>query len=147
MSKENKAIVVITIVAYIILVVMLLTSCKTIHVGGGTHKADSVRVEMRVDTFMQVVKDSVTIQLPCSDSIEVAYVDRWHTNTIYKTRDIHDTIAVCKVDSVPYAVEVEKVVTKNSGFAMFAIWHTIGTWIILLAALAIWLFKKFYLRR
>lgn len=142
MSKENKAIVAITIVAYIILVVMLLTSCKTIHVGCGTHKADSVRVEMRVDTFMQVVKDSVTIQLPCSDSIEVAYVDRWHTNTLYKTRDVHDTIAVHEVDSVPYAVEVEKVVTQNSGFARFAIWWFVGSLLIILLVAGICLARR-----
>lgn len=144
MSKENKAIVAATIAAFIILVVMLLTtSCKTIQV------VPEIHTEYVHDTIREQHVDSV-------------WQDRWHTeftkgDTVYvkdstsrvqvKTDDKVKVVEVAVHDSVPYAVEVEKVVTKNSRFARFAIWHTIGTWIILLAALAIWLFKKFYLRR
>lgn len=126
----------ILVVIALLLCITIISACKTIKVEGGTHKRDSVRIEQRVDTFMLRVTDSVTIQLPCSDSIEVAYIDRWHTETVYKTRDIHDTLQVCKVDSVPYPVEVEKVVVRNSPFAKFCVWWTIGS--LLLIAVSIY---------
>lgn len=127
----------LAIVAIVVWATML-TGCKTIKVGTA-HDKDSVRVEYRVDSFTHVIRDSVRIQLPCNDSIEVAYIDRWHTEYKDRTLKVHDTIQVCSTDTIYQPYPVKEVVTKNSGFARFCIWHTIVVWIIILLASAIWL--------
>lgn len=120
------------------------SGCKTIKVGQ-SHDKDSVRVEYRVDSFTHVIRDSVRVQLPCSDSIEVAYVDRWHTEYKDRTIKLHDTIRVCSTDTIYQPYPVKEVVTKNSGFAKFCIWHTIILWIILAIGITIWILLKVYL--
>lgn len=104
-----------------LVIAAVFSCCKTI-VPCVSHDSDSVRVDVRVDTFYRHTRDSVRIQLPCSDTIEVAYMERWHTDTIYKVREAHDTINVCKVDSIPYAVEVVKPERYVPGFARFCMW-------------------------
>lgn len=143
-KKESKLWAVLALILTVILC-LASVSCRVIRVNGGSHHSDSIRIEQRVDTFVQVLKDSVTIQLPCSDSISVAYVDRYHTDTRYIRTLLHDTIRTERIDSIPYPVEVERVVTKNSGFANFCIWVF---WILVTAIVCIvgcWVIRKFVL--
>lgn len=141
----GSTILAVLLIVFLVGYITSLTGCKTVKVGT-SHDKDSVRVEYRVDSFTQIVRDSVRIQLPCSDSIEVAYVDRWHTEYKDRTFKIHDTIRVCSTDTIYQPYPVVEYKTKNSGFARFCIWWTIGTWIIILLTLVIWLLKM-YIRR
>lgn len=144
-EKDTKRLWWLLVVMTSVALVIMFSGCKTIHVGQ-SHDRDSVRVEYRVDSFTHIIRDSVRVQLPCSDSIEVAYVDRWHTEYVKDKSIMHDTISVCSTDTIykPYRIEVEKEV--NSGFAKFCIWWTIGSW-LLIALLIMWNVVKLYMRR
>lgn len=143
-EKDTKRLWWLLVVMTAVALVIMFTGCKTIHVGQA-HDRDSVRVEYRVDSFTHIIRDSVRVQLPCSDSIEVAYVDRWHTEYKDRTMKLHDTISVCSTDTIyrPYRVEVEKVV--NSGFAKFCIWWFVGS-LLLIALMIAWNVLKLYMR-
>lgn len=80
----------------------------------------------RVQYITKVQHDSIYIHNVKTDSVYVKdsiYIDR-SGDTIYKevwrwrTKEIalHDTTVVCKTDSIPYPVEVVKVVKKTNGF-------------------------------
>lgn len=142
-QNERYYALVLTIIMCILLIGCVLTSCKTISVGT-KHDRDSIRIEYRTDTLTIRTLDSVRIQLPCSDSIEVAYVDRWRTNTIHHSTAIHDTIRVCSTDTIYQPYEVPVIKTQNSRFATFCIWHTIIIWVLIVLAMAVWILKKFY---
>lgn len=120
--KKDKLWAVLALILTVILCFVLI-SCKTIKVEGETHKRDSTRVEYRVDSFYHYIHDSVRVQLPCSDSIDVAYVERWHDEEIRDKKALHDTIRIERLDSIPYPVEVEKVVIQNSPMAKAALWY------------------------
>lgn len=175
MSKENKAIVAATIAAFIILVVMLLTtSCKTI--------VETIEVEKVVeyhhrDTTIVTEADSASMLalLECDSNYNVvmndlsiangkrlemeAKLNKVNNKKVALNVDCHEDslqhhiewleqkLSEKKTGTLIKEVEVEKEIIRNSHFARFAIWHTIGTWAILLGELAVWLFKKFYLRR
>lgn len=146
-EDENKKANYAIWAVFVFTMVVLLwgtTACKTRYIPVvEEHTKDSVKNEVKVDTFYQVVKDSVVVQMPCNDSIEVAYVDRWHTDYIYKVKEVHDTTQVVQVDKEPQIVEVEKVITKNSRFANFSI-----CWFFLsIAAIAIRLYFKIVMKR
>lgn len=124
------------------------TACKTVYVPVvETHETDSVRIETRVDTFYQHTHDSVRVQLPCSDSIEVAIIERWHTDTIREKSVQTDTVTVAQRDSVPQIVEVEKVVTENSPFARFCICYFFLSILLALITCIIYFAMKYYLRK
>lgn len=122
-----------------------LNGCKAVKVGA-SHDRDSIRTEMRVDTFTRVVRDSVRVQLPCSDTIEVAYIDRWHKETIVQKSIERDTVRVCTTDTIRQPYPVEKVVVKNSGFARFCIWVVVILFVILLLNIAWRIFKVLNMR-
>ena len=124
----------------IILVSILFCGCRNPHFG--THVQDSTRVVHRIDTFMVYAHDSVIMQMPCSDSIEIAYVDRWHTNTIYKNAAVHDTISTYRLDSVPFPVYIEKEVVRNSKTATFALWYMWTSFVLIAAGIALFIYRK-----
>lgn len=121
--------------------VFAFTGCKTVQVGQ-SHDRDSVRVEYRVDSFTHVIRDSVRIQLPCNDSIEVAYVDRWRTNTIYRYTALRDTIRVCSTDTIYQPYEVPVIKTQNSKFATFCIWNSVIIWVIIAITLSLLIYRR-----
>lgn len=125
-----------------ILMIAGMTGCKTTRVGT-QHDRDSVRVEYRTDTFTQVIRDSVVKQMPCSDSIEIAYIDRWRTNTIYRSTALHDTIRVASTDTIYQPYEVVKYKTHNSPFATCCIGIVIAILVILFIYLAIKIYIRF----
>lgn len=147
-TEDERANLVIKLLAVLAIVLLIwgMASCKTVYVPVvEEHTKDSVRTEVRVDTFYREIKDSVVVQMPCNDSIEIAYVDRWHTDTKYIIREVHDTTTVAQVDKEPQIVEVEKVVTQNSGLAKFCIWFFFIVLAVVLGVIGWKLFKKFYL--
>ena len=118
------------------LCIWLMTSCKTqvvtvpeVHteyVHDTLHTRDSIHIY----TSVHIKGDTVY-----HDSI--VYVDRWRDKIV-------ETI---QRDSVPYPVEVEKLVTVRSGYDRFCSW---AFWIIVALVLlyvAWWAFKKFYLHK
>lgn len=143
-DKRAKNAIWVLLAVSMVLLAWGATSCRTYVPVVEEHTKDSVRVELRVDTFYQVVSDSVVVKLPCSDSIEVAYVDRWHTNTIYKVRERVDTIRYEQIDSIPYIKEVAgPVVYKNNRFGNFCI-----VWFMLtIAYICIRLYFKMVLKK
>ena len=88
-----------------------------------------------------------------TDSIYVAHYIRekndtvFVTDTLFKFKYLDKVQIVQTTDSVPYPVEVVKEVHVRNGYDRFVSW---GFWILavlLLARVAWWAFKTFYLRR
>ncbi len=141
--RETKfvALLIAAILAFL-LVSILLSGCKTVRVGT-SHERDSVRIEQQVDTFIREIIDSVRVQMPCSDTIEVAYVERWRTEYVKQKTASVDTFYLSKCDTIfqPYPVKEE--VIKNSGFAKLCIWYF---WITFVSFL-IYLLLRYLKRR
>lgn len=94
-----------------------ICSCRTIYAPtNGNHSRDSVRVEHRIDSVVQVIHDSVTVQMPCNDSIEVAYIDRWRTEYRDRKVAVHDTIVKHTIDTIYTPVEVIREVEVHGFF-------------------------------
>lgn len=119
---------------------MAVAGCKSVQPVIVEHvKHDSIYVQqIRQDSiyihdsvFMDRSKDTVTIY-------------KYHTD--YRYRFLHDTVAVTKVDSIPYAVEVVKEVRKPNGWDKFCHWITAIAIVALLLFVAYKLIKL-YLRR
>lgn len=118
------------------LCIYFMTSCKTqgvivpeIHTEY-VHDTLNTRDSIYIYTREYVKGDTVY-----KDSI--VYRDRWRDKIV-------ETI---QRDSIPYPVEVEKLVTVRSGYDRFCSW---AFWIIVALVLlyvAWWAFKKFYLHK
>ena len=113
-----------------------LTGCKT-----QTVVVPEIREITTHDTIVRV------------DSVYRAHYIREKGDTVFVTDTVlkyvfKDKVQIVnKIDSVPYAVEVVKEVHKRNGYDRFVSW---GFWVLLvllLARLAWWAFKTFYLRR
>lgn len=127
-SWISHVVLAIVAILYAIVIVSLLSGCKTQHIPCISHDSDSVRVVVKTDTFWRATHDSVRIQLPCSDTIEVAYLERWHIDTIRTKSVQHDTIAVCKMDTIFEAVEVPVPTRERNWYDRFT---SAGFWILL----------------
>ena len=138
MTKQDAICLVksVTIWGTVLLLCWAFFGCKTqlvtvpeIHteyVHDTLHTRDSIHIY----TSVYIKGDTVY-----HDSI--VYVDRWRDKTV-------ETI---QRDSIPYPVEVEKIVTVRSGYDRFCSW---AFWIIVALVLlyvAWWAFKTFYLRK
>lgn len=149
MNEDDKAKLAIMAIAAASLLwfFMCLYGCKTQYIPGNeVHTKDSANISVRVDTFIHHTRDSIVTKLPCSDTIEVAYVDRWHYERITEKQIKNDTIRVASNDSIPVIVEVEKEVVRNSWFAKFCIWLVILGAIAAAATIAYKVIKRIYIR-
>lgn len=126
-----------------------LFGCKTHYAPVDVHDRDSTHVQIKTDTFWRHTIDSIVTQMPCSDSIEVAYEHVYHSDIIRDKQTIHDTTIVNNTDTIyqPYEVIVEKEIVRNSKFATFCVWHTFAVWAILAIIIAVFITKKIYLRK
>lgn len=104
--KERHA--VIWMVVYIVsacLIALAFTSCKTKY----------VTVEKVHDVYHNVtdtIRDSIKHVVKVKEYIKGDTVYQYHTEYLYKDRwKVHDSIIIQR-DSVPYPVEVEKIVEK-----------------------------------
>lgn len=120
---------VLSIVTFVIVSVLLLTSCTTTKVV----EVEKVRTDTTYITKWQW--DSVWLH----DSIRVrekgdsVWVERWHTKFV--EREVHDTLYQAKTDSIPVPYEVIKEVP-----APLSWWQRVRLWlgnIVLLALLGV----------
>ena len=141
-QKETLVIIgkVLLVWALIVMIVLFLfTGCKS--------------VKTVVEVRDHYVHDTTQV-------VDSVYQDRVHYiyqrgDTVYKTDSVFlykykylDRVKVEEVrDSIPYPVEVEKVVYKRSGYDKFCSWFFWIVVVLALLAAAWWAFKKFYLRR
>ena len=118
-----------SIVTFVIVSVLLLTSCTTTKVV----EVEKVRTDTTYITKWQ--RDSVWLH----DSIRVrekgdsVWVERWHTKFV--EREVHDTLYQAKTDSIPVPYETIKEVP-----APLSWWQRVRLWlgnIVLLALLAV----------
>ena len=107
----------------------------------------------QVVTVPEIHTEYVHDTLHTRDSIHIhthEYIkgDTVHKDSIvYVDRIVRQKIEVIQHDSIPYPVEVEKIVTVRSGYDKFCSW---AFWIIVALVLlyvAWWCFKTFYLRK
>lgn len=98
----------------------------------------------------QVVRDTTHLH----DSI---YIDKWHTQLqkgdtiilrdsvfVYKYKYLDKVKEVIVRDSIPYAVELEKIVHKRSGYDKFCSRFFWGVLVVLLLVVAGWVTDKIY---
>ena len=120
---------VLSIVTFVIVSVLLLTSCTTTKVV----EVERVRTDTTYITKWQ--RDSVWLH----DSIRVrekgdsVWVERWHTKFV--EREVHDTLYQAKTDSIPVPYEVIKEVPAELSW-----WQRVRLWlgnIVLLALLGV----------
>ena len=120
---------VLSIVTFVIVSVLLLTSCTTTKVV----EVEKVRTDTTYITKWQ--RDSVWLH----DSIRVrekgdsVWVERWHTKFV--EREVHDTLYQAKTDSIPVPYEVIKEVPASLSW-----WQRVRLWlgnIVLLALLVV----------
>lgn len=118
-----------SIVTFVIVSVLLLTSCTTTKVV----EVEKVRTDTTYITKWQ--RDSVWLH----DSIRVkekgdsVWVERWHTKFV--EREVHDTLYQAVTDSIPVPYEVIKEVPAELSW-----WQKLRLWlgnIVLLALLAV----------
>ena len=137
MSDLLKSIILYVAFAGSLLAVMILMSgCKT-----QTVIVPEIREVTTHDTIVRV--DSVYRAHYIREKGDTVFV----TDTVLKYAFKDKVQIVMKTDSVPYAVEVVKEVHKRNGYDRFVSW---GFWVLvalLLARVAWWAFKTFYLRR
>ena len=115
---------------------LLMGGCKT-----QTVIVPEIREVTTHDTIVRV--DSVYRAHYIREKGDTVFV----TDTVLKYAFKDKVQIVMKTDSVPYAVEVVKEVHKRNGYDRFVSW---GFWVLvglLLARVAWWVFKTFYLRR
>ena len=137
MSDLLKSLILYVAFAGSLLAVMILMSgCKT-----QTVIVPEIREVTTHDTIVRV--DSVYRAHYIREKGDTVFV----TDTVLKYAFKDKVQIVLKTDSVPYAVEVVKEVHKRNGYDRFVSW---GFWVLvalLLARVAWWAFKTFYLRR
>ena len=137
MSDLLKSLILYVAFAGSLLAVMILMSgCKT-----QTVIVPEIREVTTHDTIVRV--DSVYRAHYIREKGDTVFV----TDTVLKYAFKDKVQIVIKTDSVPYAVEVVKEVHKRNSYDRFVSW---GFWVLvalLLARVAWWAFKTFYLRR
>lgn len=135
-EKREKTIASIILVVFVAFAFLSMCSCAP-----------------RVQYITKVQHDSVYVNKVKTDSVYVRdsiYIDR-SGDTIFKEvwrwrvkeQYIHDTTLVCKTDSIPYLVEVVKVVKKANGFTLGC---TVALFLLALAFVAKIAFDRFYRR-
>lgn len=122
--------------AFFTALLLSMSGCKT-----QTVIVPEIREVTTHDTIVRV--DSVYRAHYIREKGDTVFV----TDTVLKYAFKDKVQIVMKTDSVPYAVEVVKEVHKRNGYDRFVSW---GFWVLvalLLARVAWWVFKTFYLRR
>lgn len=122
--------------AFIVALFLCCAGCKT-----QTVVVPEIRELVTHDTITRV--DSVYRAHYIREKGDTVFV----TDTVLKYAFKDKVQIVNKTDSVPYPVEIVKEVRKRNGYDRFVSW---GFWVLvvlLLARVAWWLFKTFYLRR
>ena len=119
-----------------------LVGCRTIQQQTAVHNRDSVRIEVRLDSIYVYEHDSIYRDRWKNGDTVFVQVEKWKTRYRDKLREVHDTIAVVKTDSIPYAVEVIKQVPVRNGYTRFTSWFFWIIVVLVLARIAFWVCDK-----
>ena len=110
-----------------------LGGCKTIQQQTAVHNRDSVRVEVRLDSIYIYEHDSIYRDRWKNGDTVFVTVEKWKTRYRDKLREVHDTIAIVKTDSVTTVVSVPRPRTGYDRFCSGFFW-TVAVILLLLAA-------------
>ena len=110
-----------------------LVGCRTIQQQTAVHNRDSVRIEVRLDSIYIYEHDSIYRDRWKSGDTVYVQVEKWKTRYRDKLREVHDTIAVVKTDSVTTVVTVPRPRTGYDRFCSGFFW-TVAVILLLLAA-------------
>lgn len=136
MSRNNPIFIRLFVLVVFLLALLAFVGCEGTAplVMGSTHlqTRDSVRTEYKHDSIYidRIHKEYIkgdTIRI--HDSIYVAQ---------FKEIEVHDSIYFHKTDSIPYPVEVEKLVPYKSGYTRFTSWFF---WIVVIIAVSCGLWR------
>ena len=111
-----------------------LVGCKTIQQQTAVHNRDSVRVEVRLDSIYIYEHDSIWRDRWRQGDTVFVTVEKWKTRYRDKLREVHDTIAVVKTDSVTTVVTVPRPRTGYDRFCSWFFWIVV----VLLLLLGVW---------
>ena len=110
-----------------------LVGCRTIQQQTAVHNRDSVRIEVRLDSIYIYEHDSIYRDRWKDGDTVFVTVEKWKTRYRDKLREVHDTIAVVKTDSVTTVVSVPRPRTGYDRFCSGFFW-TVTVILLLLAA-------------
>ena len=110
-----------------------LVGCKTIQQQTAVHNRDSVRIEVRLDSIYIYEHDSIWRDRWRQGDTVFVQVEKWKTRYRDKLREVHDTIAIVKTDSVTTVVTVPRPRTGYDRFCSGFFW-TVTVILLLLAA-------------
>ena len=110
-----------------------LVGCKTIQQQTAVHNCDSVRIEVRLDSIYIYEHDSIYRDRWRQGDTVFVQVEKWRTRYRDKLREVHDTIAIVKTDSVTTVVTVPRPRTGYDRFCSGFFW-TVAVILLLLAA-------------
>lgn len=102
-----------------------------------TEYVDRVQLETRIDSIFQ--RDSISVYIQ-GDTVRI---EKWRDRIKYRDREVHDTIAVVKVDSIAVPYPVEKELSKWQKAKMNLGGMAMGILAIVLCIAVIWLIKKY----
>ena len=112
-----------------------LVGCRTIQQQTAVHNRDSVRIEVRLDSIYVYEHDSIYRDRWKNGDTVFVQVEKWKTRYRDKLREVHDTIAVVKTDSVTTVVTVPR---PRTGYDRFCSWFF---WIVVVLLLAVGVWK------
>ena len=118
------------------IVAVFFTSCRTIKEVPVEREVNHTEYIDRLQTDSVFCHDSVYVR-DAGDTIYL-YKDKY----IYKYKFVRDTAYICKVDSIPYVVEVEKQLSKWEETKMAVGGVGIPILIILILILIAWIIRK-----
>ena len=119
--------------AIILWLCLHLVGCKTVQSSTAVHNRDSVRVEVRLDSIYIYEHDSIYRDRWRQGDTVFVQVEKWKTRYRDKLREVHDTIAIVKTDSVTTVVSVPRPRTGYDRFCSGFFW-TVTVILLLLAA-------------
>ena len=116
-----------------------LVGCKTVQSSTAVHNRDSVRIEVRLDSIYVYEHDSIWRDRWKNGDTVFVQVEKWKTRYRDKLREVHDTIAIVKTDSVTTVVSVPRPRTGYDRFCSGFFWPVA---VILLLLAAFWIADK-----
>lgn len=144
-----------SLITHIVYDTVRVTITDTIHVeqSSETYKDDELEIQFGEGggTYNSHTGDATNVT-----NVKQKSKEKELQKMVYDYKHMADSLAV-KNDSLTQALheaqgeehtqENTKEITPRSGWDKFTTWWTIGSWILMLLALAWWIFKKFYLHK
>ena len=137
MRIDWQYILALAAVAFLLAIVSLFGSCKTVApCVPETITRDSVRVEYKLDSVYLYERDSIFVHA----KKDTVFVERWKTRYKDVLKIQRDTVIDTKTEVQVQCVEV------TPRFAKFCYWWFGVSAFLLIAGAALWICKKFYVK-